>query len=90
MGKSEGGSKDLKSNLKIKIYKQIIRPILGYAFPCWFNVSSAQMERLLVFERYILRILRNRQTFNSNLTFIKRISNKKDIANVKLKELIAS
>ena len=46
------------------------------------------MERLRVFERYILRICSglNRQTFNSNLTF-----RKKYITNVKLKkELIAS
>ena len=70
-----------KSNIKINIYKEIIRSILGYAFPCWFNVSSAQMERLRIFQRYILRICSglNRQTFNSNLTFRKRISNKKNI-----------
>ena len=82
-------AKDLKSNIKINIYKQIIRPILGYAFPCWFNVSSAQMERLRVFERYILRICSglNRQTFNSNLTFRKRISNKKIYNKCKIKRI---
>ena len=71
-------AKDLKSNIKLNIYKQIIRPIIGYAFPCWFNVSSAQMERLRVFERYILRICSglHRKPFRRNDQFRKRISNK--------------
>ena len=47
------------------------------------------MERLRVFERYILRICSglNRQTFNSNLTFRKRISNKKIYNKCKIKRI---
>lgn len=36
------------------LYKQIIRPVVSYAFPVWFTISSAQMERLRRWERSIL------------------------------------
>ncbi|CAD7006334.1 unnamed protein product [Ceratitis capitata] len=71
-------AKDLKSVIKISIYKQIIRPILTYAFPIWFSISSAQMERLRIFERYILRICTgvNREPYHDGDLFRKRTSNK--------------
>lgn len=37
------------------LYRQIIRPILTYAFPIWFWISSHQMERLRMWERRVLR-----------------------------------
>ena len=48
-----------------------------------------KMERLHVFERYILRICSglNGQTFNSNLTFRKKISNKKIYNKCKIKRI---
>lgn len=49
-------AKDLKSRIKLNCYKQIIRPILTYSFPIWFDISSSQMERLRAFERRILRV----------------------------------
>lgn len=44
----------LDPSVKLLIYKQIIRPLLSYAFPAWFNISSHQMERIRVWERRIL------------------------------------
>ena len=50
--------------IKILCYKQLIRPILCYGFPIWFDISSHQMERLRVFERKCIRACINykRQT----------------------------
>lgn len=45
----------LDVNIKILCYKQLIRPIISYAFPIWSCISSAQMEKLRVLERKILR-----------------------------------
>ena len=36
------------------LYKQIIRPIIAYAFPSWFTISSCQMEKIRRWERRIL------------------------------------
>lgn len=41
--------------VKLLIYKQIIRPIVAYAFPVWYGISSHQMERIRIWERGILR-----------------------------------
>lgn len=48
--------KNKKMSTKIKeiCYKQLIKPIIQYAFPGWCNSSSNQMERLRKFERKIL------------------------------------
>lgn len=51
--------KGLSINIKTLIYKQLLRPILAYGFAIWFNISSAQMEILRVFERKQLRIASN-------------------------------
>lgn len=45
----------LDVSIKILCYKQLIRPIISYAFPIWSCISSAQMEKLRVCERKILR-----------------------------------
>ncbi|XP_017481195.1 PREDICTED: RNA-directed DNA polymerase from mobile element jockey-like [Rhagoletis zephyria] len=67
----------LSNCIKLNIYKQIIRPIISYGHPIWFNISSSQMERLRRFERYILRLCSglNRQPYRTG-TFRKRVSNK--------------
>lgn len=46
----------LHTNIKLLCYKQLLRPIISYAFPCWSNVSSHQMERLRRIERKCLRV----------------------------------
>lgn len=71
-------ARDLNGKIKINIYKQIVRPILGYAFPVWFVISSSQMERLRTFERSILRICTGvyRQPFSGGAEFRKWFPNK--------------
>lgn len=49
-------ARQMDKKIKIICYKQFIRPIIGYAFPIWFGISSHQMERLRMFERRCLRI----------------------------------
>lgn len=44
----------LSDRVRLLIYKQIIRPIIAYAFPVWFGISSHQMERLRIWEARIL------------------------------------
>lgn len=44
----------LTSQVKLLIYRQIIRPTISYSFPAWADISSAQMERIRRFERKIL------------------------------------
>lgn len=44
----------LDIRVKLLVYKQIIRPLLAYAFPAWFSISSAQMERIRIWERKVL------------------------------------
>lgn len=83
-------AKDLKRNIKLNIYKQIIRPILAYAFPVWFNISSCQMERIRTFERYILRLCSgiNRQPIRvGNNTYYKRYSNDYLYSNCQLERI---
>lgn len=48
-------------NIRVKLlcYKQLIRPVLAYAFAAWSNISSHQMERLRVTERKVLRMCIN-------------------------------
>lgn len=48
-------SNRLDVNIKILCYKQLVRPIISYAFPIWSCISSAQMEILRALERQILR-----------------------------------
>lgn len=45
----------LSSAVKLLIYRQVIRPVVSYAFPIWFGISSAQMERVRAWERRALR-----------------------------------
>lgn len=70
-------AKDLQNQIKLNCYKQIIRPILSYAFPIWFSISSCQMERLRKFERYILRICTGVYWQPIRDVFRKKISNSK-------------
>lgn len=45
----------LPPDVRVLIYRQVIRPILTYAFSAWCGISSHQMERLRVWERRIIR-----------------------------------
>ena len=48
-------SKHLSNKAKIISWLSLIRPILTYACPIWFNTSSAYMERLRLLERKVIR-----------------------------------
>lgn len=46
----------IQNNVKLLLYKQLIRPLIGYAFVIWQSISSAQMERIRILERKIVRL----------------------------------
>ena len=48
-------SRYLEKKAKIIAYQSIIRPIITYGCPIWFNVSAGAMEKLRLFERRVLR-----------------------------------
>lgn len=48
-------SQHLNKQVKLICYQTLIRPILTYGAPIWYNISSATMEKLRVFERKCLR-----------------------------------
>ncbi|XP_076660285.1 uncharacterized protein LOC143363606 [Halictus rubicundus] len=67
-------SKDLDSSVKILCYKMLIKPIIFYGFPIWFNISASTMEKIRLLERKCLRACLNvYRTPESNYT--KYISN---------------
>lgn len=49
-------SKYLHPKIELIYYQLLIRPIITYGCPIWFNVSALQMERVRLFERRCLRI----------------------------------
>lgn len=46
----------LSQPTKLLIYKQLLRPVIGYSFPVWYTISKAAMKELQLFERKMLRI----------------------------------
>lgn len=68
-------SKFIKSRVKIIMYKSLIRPIITYGCPIWFNISPSYMEKIRIFERRCLRACTSLyRSAQSNYT--KYISNK--------------
>ena len=67
-------SKSLSPRSKVICYLLLIRPIITYAAPIWWNTSASLMEKLRKFERFCLRaslhIYRNEENkyFISNST----------------------
>lgn len=49
-------SKHLTRRTKIKLYHELIQPVLLYGAECW-NLTSSDEELLMVFERKILRMI---------------------------------
>lgn len=48
-------NKNLEKRAKIICYLLLIRPILTYAAPLWWNISASSMEKIRAFERKCLR-----------------------------------
>lgn len=53
----------LSLKVKLLIYKQLVRPAISYAFPVWFSISSAQMERIRILERKMIKHCLGLKTF---------------------------
>lgn len=66
----------LPIKVKLLIYTQVIRPIISYAFPSWFGISSHQMERIRIWERAILRACLGLRSFILSDGSFRRPSNK--------------
>lgn len=49
------GAKGASIKVRKLCYKQLVRPIITYGFPCWSSISSHQMERIRILERKCLR-----------------------------------
>lgn len=47
----------LNKKVKLLLYKQIVRPVITYAFPIWFSISKKSIARIALFERRTLRTL---------------------------------
>lgn len=68
-------SKHMSADVKVICYKTLIRPLLTYGAPIWYNMSPTNMERLRVFERRVLRTCCGRyRTIESGFTHY--VSNK--------------
>lgn len=66
----------LDNNVKLLLYKQLIRPNLTYAFTTWFNITTAAMEKIRIFERKCLRLcVDDAYKFDNYLQIFRHISN---------------
>lgn len=68
-------SAHLTSDVKIICYLTLVRPILTYACPIWFNISPSFMEKLRVFERKCIRACLGKYR-SAESEFLHLISNK--------------
>ena len=66
--------KHLSNRAKIISWMSLIRPILTYACPIWFNVSASQMEKLRFLERKIIRVSLFKYR-DKDHNFMKKVSN---------------
>lgn len=48
-------SKYIDKRVKIIMYQSLVRPIISYGCPIWFNISPSYMEKIRKFERKCLR-----------------------------------
>lgn len=63
-------SNAVPTDIKILVYKQLLRPILTYGYPTWFNVSRGQIEQMCKLERKCLRQCINFKRTPENFKFI--------------------
>ena len=48
-------SRHLNSKVKILCYQTLIRPIITYGCPIWYNIPASLMEKIRIFERKCIR-----------------------------------
>lgn len=73
-------NKHLSTKAKTICYQLLIRPILTYACPIWWNMGPSMMEELRVLERSILRICTEKS--RSKKTNYKRYINNTELLNI--------
>lgn len=78
--------KHLNSEIKILCYQLLVRPILTYGCPIWYNISAHIMEKMRVFERSCLRACIGKYR-NLNLENLHYISNQKLYNNANIKRI---
>ncbi|CAB0037325.1 unnamed protein product [Trichogramma brassicae] len=71
----------LSQRAKIISYLCLIRPILVYGCPVWFNLSASSMEKLRMFERKIVRICLNKYK-SAHSGFTRNIITKRTFENL--------
>lgn len=69
-------SKYIHKDVKILLYKALVRPIITYGCAIWFNISPSYMEKIRKFERKCLRSCTSLNK-SSQSNYTKFISNKK-------------
>ncbi|ENN72934.1 hypothetical protein D910_05478 [Dendroctonus ponderosae] len=52
----------------VRVYKQLIRPVLTYGCPAWSTASDSQKRKLAVYQNRILRIVAKAPYFVRNTT----------------------
>jgi hypothetical protein len=70
-------SNHIRKDVKILAYQSLIRPLLIYGCPIWFNLNHTYMEKLRLMERRILRICLKMHREEKSDGSIKYISNKR-------------
>jgi len=76
-------SKYLHPEIKIICYQLLIRPIITYGCPIWYNINASLMEKIRVFERKCVRVCMNMNR-SAETDYTKYINNQKlyDTANI--------
>jgi len=72
----------IQKKCSILIYKQLLLPLITYAYPVWGNCSATHLKKIQIFQNKVLRIITNAPWFirNENIH--------KDLQIVKIEDLI--
>lgn len=72
-------NKNISPKAKVICYMLLIRPLMTYAAPIWWNISAGQMEKMRLLERSCLRAALNK--YRSAQTEYRKWINNKEIYN---------
>ncbi|CAG5073549.1 Protein of unknown function [Cotesia congregata] len=75
--------RNIQTKAKLICYQLLVRPIISYAAPIWWNVGPSVMEKYRKFERSCLKTCLGRYR-SAESNYIKRLSNKEiyDLADI--------
>ena len=76
-------SRHLNSKVKIMCYQTLIRPIITYGCPIWYNIPASLMEKIRIFKRKCIRACLSIYR-SEHSGYRKYVKNKKiyDLANI--------